>query len=658
LSGIFGTIGLHGVPVGTDLEAMEQAMAYWGPDGRGGWAQGTAGLGHLKLLATPEAVDEHLPIQDPGSGLVFTASARLDDRDELCDALDLLQAERASTPDTTLLLKAWLRWDERALPRLRGDWSFALWDPRNQRLVLARDPCGQTALYYASTPGRFAFASCQKALLALPDLPRDLDELRLAQILTSWPGDGIATAYRAIRRLPWAHLLRWEDGRIRVEKYWSLENAPDIRLGSDDAYVEAFLELYTRAVRSRLRAVRPVGSTLSAGLDSGSVTVLSARELQAQGAPLIAFTSVPLYPPDGAGPNRLGDEWPLAQAVAARWPSITHLAVSAAHSTPLDGIARQLWMADEPGHAAGNFFWISALLESARDHRLGVLLTGQMGNLAVSWTGSATRVWDEFWSGNLTGAARELAAWKQARQRSWTAAFKSQILRPLLRPLWVRRRLLRHPFRPVWEPYSAIHPAFARRLGLGKLMRAAGHDPRFGGLPSLAKRIAFLEQGGGIVGAIWHETGAAYGLEVRDPTADSRLLEFCLGTPDDQFTRRGQDRWLNRRAMEGLLPSEVQWNHRRGLQAADLGHRLRAQAESCHGWLDSMDQSAACRERLDLPRMRQILHALQIRVDSDGTAQGVTVLTRGLGVGRFLLGWHGSLGGPDPEVKAEKKDVA
>ena len=135
---------------------------------------------------------------------------------------------------------------------------------------------------------------------------------------------------------------------------------------------------------------------------------------------------------------------------------------------------------------------------------------------------------------------------------------------------------------------------------------------------------------------MWHALGAGYNLDVRDPTQDSRLVEFCLRLPNDQFRRRGEDRWLIRRAMAGRMPQEVLYNRRKGLQAADLGYRVAEQHEEISAVLDRLEQSSLARECLDLTRMRGVLTELQCKIDAATTVQCGTILLHGLGVGLFL----------------------
>jgi asparagine synthetase B (glutamine-hydrolysing) len=165
-------------------------------------------LGHCRLFNTSEAVHERLPHATADRRLVITAEARLDNRDELCDLFGISHADRASMPDGELIRRAYERWGEACPDHLLGDWSFAVWHPRERRLFLARDHHGNIALYYLHDGRRFAFASDRKALLALPDVPQRLNELYLAQVLVAWTAyHGPDTIYLDIHRLPPAHAM-------------------------------------------------------------------------------------------------------------------------------------------------------------------------------------------------------------------------------------------------------------------------------------------------------------------------------------------------------------------------------------------------------------------------------------------------------------------
>ena len=260
---------------------MQQAMAYWGSDGDGTWCDGHVGMGHLRCDNTPESPWDNLPWVCPGSGDVITASARLDNRDELLKALTIPHPEEANLPDSHIILKAYQQWGEACVDRFLGDWVFAIWNASKRKLFIARDHQGNTGLYYYTDSRCLSFASSLKGLLALPDVPQRPNPMAIAQVLVSWPAHEAPTptCYDGIFRLPPAHAMTVTPQGIEVKRYWYLENTPDLHLRTDDDYVEAFLDIFSEAVRCRLRCSAPVATTLSGGLDSGSVAALAAREL-------------------------------------------------------------------------------------------------------------------------------------------------------------------------------------------------------------------------------------------------------------------------------------------------------------------------------------------------------------------------------------------
>lgn len=621
MSGIFGVFNTDGAPVHPDtLQTMRAAMATWGPDGGGLWHDGPCGLGQLLLYNTPEALYERLPRKLPQRRLAITAEARIDNRHELCHRFAIPPSERAQTPDSALILCAYEKWGEECTDHLLGDWSFAIWNPATRRLFLARDHQGNTALYYTHDAHRFAFASSRKALLAL-GVPRRLNELYLAQVLISWPAyHGPTTIDLDIACLPPAHAMSVTPERLDVQRYWYLEHTPELHLPSLDDYVAGFREVYAEAVHCRLRSYRPVGVTLSGGLDSGSVAALAARELRQQGQTLPAFTSVPIGDVSNTvGPSRFGDETLYAQATARHAGNIVLHTLTSEHISPVAGTRRALDILDTPSHAPSNAFWIQNILETAQQQGLGTLLTGQGGNATISWTG-----------------APELhSLWALLRQQDWKALVKRATPPPLLRAY--RRRA----GQPSWQG-TAISPDFARRLGLARRRaEAATTDitlPNSWRRPQ-DKRCAIIKPGRSLLGGLWAANGAAYGLEVRDPTIDKRVLAYTLAVPDSIFIGpNGLDRWLIREAMAGLLPNEVRLNRRRGRQAADLGQRLLCTAPEMEEALAELAASQRVTQFLDVERMRTVWTNLQAEVNTETTHRAVTVLLRGLMVGMFLIG--------------------
>lgn len=622
MSAIFGILRRDGVPViPASPETMRSAMSNWGPDGSDIWLSGPAAMGQMLLACLPEARYERISCID---GVVYIVAGRIDNRNELIDGcrLRMSEHERSEIPDAALVIHAYRKWGEDCPNRIYGDWAFAAYHQKERRLFLARDHSGNTSVYYYADSKVFAFASSRNALLALGLAPMEMDELYLAQVVISWPAyHGERTIHTPIKRLPPAHCLTVMPDWLNVKQYWRLEDTPELRLPKREDYADAFGDVFNEAVRYRLRAVNGIGVTLSGGLDSGSVAATAAHFLQGKGKPLLAFTSVPLSNPGVYVGKRFGDEFPYAQATA-QYAGISDLfPITAISITPIQAIRTLLAIHNEPSHAAGNFFWIQGILEAARKRGCRVLFTGQAGNAGISWEG-------DVFSQSLGFQLSHLGwqRWSQEMVKRYTPAFLLNAYRNMRQP------------KNGWWKSSAIHPDFANRLNLRACLLSASDSllspkPRN---PREQRCVAFMH-GRSIGGALWAETGASYSMEVRDPTADARVLAFTFSVPDHIFIdpKTGVNRWLIREAMKGRLPDEVRLNRKRGLQAADLVLRLRA----CAGEVDTALDELACGPAdayVNVPYMRDVWQIIRAEDTLEARRKAATILTRGIMAGLWV----------------------
>jgi asparagine synthase (glutamine-hydrolysing) len=615
VSAIYGVVSRDDPHVGRAcLSVMARALADFGRDGFGEWAEGGAGLGQARRFTTPEGRFEAMPVVDRLEGFAFTAAARLDNRDELIRELGVCVNDAARWSDSHLVFAAYRRFREAAPEHLLGDWCFAAWHPRDRRLFLARDHFGNTAIYYYADARFFAFAASQQALLALGCVAQELDELYLAQYLISWPAyHGERTSRRAIRRLPPAHTLTLTPEHCRTRLYWRMEDVSELRLPGRADYVEAFRAHFDQAVRVRLRANGEIGSQLSSGLDSGSVATTAASMLAQEGKRLRAFTWAPTVDASSFVGGDIGDEVPLARLTAAKAGNIDLHPDSCEQVTPIAGIRRTLDIYGDPVHAAGNLFWLIGLRQAAQRSGCQVLLIGQLGNAGTSWQGD---VLSQPWRYQL----KELGLNGFARRRVRDA------VPDRIRPAIARTRL-----DAQWYRSSAIRPELASRLDLAN---RRSEDPVQIARSPLDQRFAILQPGRTIIGTVKAAMGAHFGLDLRDPTGDIRLLSFVLSVPDWVFIdpATGTDRWLVRAAMADRLPDEVRLNRRRGRQASDLVHRLRRTPIEVEATLDELDDGPAA-AYVDVSYMREVWRNTQHNDTPDALRKARTVLLRGIMAG-------------------------
>ncbi len=473
MSGILGRVRFDGSSP-ADISPMIGAMRSWAPDGIDSGSERGAAFARMLLHATPEDANSRMPATWPERNVLFTAEGRLDNRDDIIRLLGLTAPEARLVADCGLMLRAYQAWGEECAPRLLGDWSMAAWSASERRLFLARDQHGNTALYLYRDPatGDVAFASDPRALHAA-GAPRRLNELFLAQLLVSWASyHGPQTIDLDIQRLPPAHTCVVTADGIALRRYWFPESVAGIRLGSTDEYAEGLLAVYDEAVRARCRSARPVGITLSGGLDSGSVAVLAARALRERGAGLHAYTHVPVSDTTAtAGRGGFGDETRLAGSTAAFAGITDHRLLDSATVSPIDGIERALAVLGQPAHAASNAFWLHDILATARADGMGTLLTGQGGNATVSWTGRP-----DMWT--FAGRIR----------RSGLRAGIGYLL-----PAGVQRHRMRSRMLSSRWSHTSINPDFADRIHLADrcsatIGREGAHPEGAGEHPATARR--------------------------------------------------------------------------------------------------------------------------------------------------------------------------
>ncbi len=641
MSAIFGLVYLDGRPVQPDrIDAMQRAMAGWGHDGMEVRVEGCAMLGYAHLCTTPEGRRERMPYSNPESRIFMVAAARLDNRDELCDLFHIPTPLRRTLPDGRLVSLAFERFSEDAPKHLFGDWSFAAWDGKRRRLFAARDHLGNTGVFYCRKPPVFAFASTPKAILALPEFRGTLDEGHLARYLAVLPGNEDRwshTFWNDVRLLLPAHSLSLTPRTIHLSKYWSLDEVPQIRLSSDEEYLEGFLDHFRRAVRVRLNSNGPVASQLSAGLDSGSVTALAAEALRGTGRTLTSFTSVPFYPAGHLVPGALADEWAIAQTVAAKYHNIEHIPIRAEGVSPLAVIRDSLRIFGCPLHAAGNMYWIHATHQEAQNRGIKVLLTGQLGNGGISWTGGSNRIYFNLLQGRFGEGIQALRAYKAKQGLSWYRTVRRHLLGPMLGPLWHSGRRLLRPTEPPWGAYSAVSPDFARRMALRESIRDEFHgltvvSPRS---PEWERRRTIEVNAPGAY--IDHHLGAAFRMDIRDPTADAWLLTFCFGIPEEQYVRDGGERMVARRATAGILPDEVRGNAVRGKQAADVGLRLLDHRDEMEEELRSLASHGTVISYIDVIAMQKAWQSLLRSVTPETNRRAASLLLRGVMAGRFIM---------------------
>ena len=602
MSGIYGIFHRDGAPVTSQmLEPLTTAMAHWGPDGQAVWCKESVGLGHLMLHTTPESLDEQLPAAHPHNpDLMITADARIDNRDDILAALDISHTERMS--DSKLILLAYEHWGQTCVDKLTGDFAFAIWDRRQQLLFCGRDIMGCKPFYYYTDRRRFIFASDIEGVLACAGVPSQrLNETLLAAYLQEDTcfAEKRHTFLADIVKIPPAHQLVTTANRSHLTRYWSLDSVREVRLSSDEEYATQLRELLFQAVQCRVHSAFPIGSHLSGGLDSSTVTAIAARLLREKKQSLTAYSWSP--PPAG---ELADDEHKMIQALCHRESIECHyidLKVEDVIRAYMGNFTRQpyeVMLREE------------LTQKQAAQNNVRILLSGWGGDEMI--TGHGWGYWSTlFLRGRWWQLHREIMALAERSKvaeirklRQYAGITRSKVLSPLIPEI----------IRTSWKgwhsayPLTCIQPDFATQHRNG-VMALRG--------PSLRERYnvqtmqwRWLDNGH-LTRRMeaWAIHGARRQLVYHYPLLDRRILEFGLGVPADQFVQRGCKRSLMRRAVHGLLPEAIQWNSSKAEPAAfDVIGRVMLQAlPVLFDKLDTQEHPNPVARYVDLKKVKEAI---------------------------------------------------
>jgi asparagine synthase (glutamine-hydrolysing) len=273
MCGITGFVNGNGQPADRAIVArMTATLAHRGPDGDGLYQCGPVALGHRRLSIIDLAGGAQ-PMANEDGTVWVSYNGELYNELELRAEL-LAKGHRYRTAcDTESLVHLYEEDGPAFVRELNGQFALAIWDQHNSRLVLARDRMGQKPLYYATLPGGgLAFGSEPKAVLAHPQISRELDRAGLARYLFYEYLPAPYSIWRSLAKLPRGHVLTWEGGEVRVRPYWDMSIRPVESSAVDVAAAgEQLWSLFRDSVARHRRSDVPIGVFLSGGIDSSSV---------------------------------------------------------------------------------------------------------------------------------------------------------------------------------------------------------------------------------------------------------------------------------------------------------------------------------------------------------------------------------------------------
>ncbi len=275
MCGICGYITEKGSANKEQVRNMANALRSRGPDDEGYYVKDSVALGHRRLSII-DIESGHQPISNESSSIWLVFNGEIYNFKTLRQELQKQGHVFATKSDSEVIIHAYEEYGDECVKLFNGMFAFALWDEEKQRLLLARDRFGEKPLYYAHCNGDFCFASEPKALFCHPKVSKELDLRSLSRYLAyeyvPWPH----SMFKQIRKLPPAHLLVYEHGEIKIERYWDPQFRP-LATNNEAEICEELINKLREAVRYRLISDVPLGVFLSGGIDSSAIVSLMAE---------------------------------------------------------------------------------------------------------------------------------------------------------------------------------------------------------------------------------------------------------------------------------------------------------------------------------------------------------------------------------------------
>ncbi|PKL57157.1 MAG: asparagine synthase (glutamine-hydrolyzing) [Methanomicrobiales archaeon HGW-Methanomicrobiales-6] len=525
MCGIAGQLHLAGGAADPELvRRMSDLIRHRGPDGDGIYVDGMVALAHRRLAIIDLSEEGHQPMQNEDGALWLVFNGEIYNYRELMEELISCGHQFRSKTDTEVILHAYEEWGVDCLRRFNGMWAFALWDERRGELFCARDRLGIKPFYYAMAGDSFLFASEIKALRDHPGIGRRPNEEMVSAFLTWGLADHTnQTMFEGVLQLLPAHyMIVGESGIVEHTAFWevafnpALESEPD----SDERLSGEFLSLLEDAVDLHLRSDVPVGTCLSGGLDSSSLTVLINRALHR--------SSPGKEPPrqntfSACFEDKRCDESTYIDIAVESTGVRSHRVYPTTDSIWAD-IEHLLYINDEP-FAALTLYSQYCVMRLARDE-VKVVLDGQgadellAGYIAYQYC-------------HIRELVRGFHILRAARETLGTLRHHSDFLSYTLTQLFARKK-----HRSLIRMEGSRTPRYR-----GTLNEVLETDLMRANLPYLLH---------------WEDrTSMAFSIEARVPFLDYRVVEFLASLPADQKIRGGVTKFILRKAIRGLVPEVI-----------------------------------------------------------------------------------------------------
>ena len=559
MCGIAGIFNRDGDPVSSViLGNMIKAQAHRGPDGEGDYVDGCIGLGHSRLAILDLSPAGRQPMITSDGRFVLTYNGEIYNFRTLRTELESLGHIFHSQNDAEVVLHSYAQWGEKALDRFNGMYAFGVWDRKDRELFLARDRYGIKPVYYTDQGQSFLFASEVKGILANPSYQMDLDLEALLEYFTFQNLFGERTLFSGVKILqPGTSLrVRLGDSPVQIRRYWDYHFREPEREQDEREYIEELDRLFRQAVSRQLVADVEVGSYLSGGMDSGSITAIAATQL-----PCLKTFTCGFDLRSASGLELAFDERERAEFMSYLFKTEHYEMVLKAGDMERV-LPRLTWHLEElrVGQSYPNFY--------------AAQLAGRFVKVVLSGTGGDELFGGYPWRYYRAAVNTDFEHYIDKYYAYWQRLIPNKSIRDVFQPVWpqVSQVWTRDLFRDVFS----------------------GHDSELRCPEDYVNHSLYFEAKTFLHGLLVVEDklSMAHGLESRVPFLDNDLVDFALRLPvrlklanlrevirlneneagpkPARYIHKTKDgKLLLRRVMERYIPAEITNQEKQGFSAPD-----------------------------------------------------------------------------------------
>jgi asparagine synthase (glutamine-hydrolysing) len=554
MCGIAGIVDFSGRQNSKDtVERMLSIISYRGPDESGIYASTYATMGNVRLSIIDLAGGQQ-PLSDPTGRYWIVFNGEIFNYPELRKELESKGCAFDTHSDTEVLVQLYAVYGKDCLNKLNGQFAFAIWDKQKEELFLARDRVGIRPLFYNITNGVFSFASEIKSLFEEPGISREFDMESLSQVYTYWTAITPNTVFKNIFEVSPGHYMVFNKSGMKTEQFWELRfDEVNNSLSLTDA-MDKFHELFSNAVRIRLRADVEVAAYLSGGIDS-SATVAYIKNIE----PGVLNTF-------SVGFEDKNFDETNYQIEAVKYLNTNHKAITCSSSDIARYFPDVVWHSETPltRTAPTPLFLLSKLV---RENNIKVVITGEgsdeiLAGYNIFKEAKIRRFWARYPNSSirpllLTKLYPYLPQMKQANPKILKMFF-GFMLEDVDNPLY--SHLLR------WNNSNHIKKQLSRDVkgalnGYSPFPALLSKLPdNFNSWSSLAKS-QWLEtkvfMSGYLLSSQGDRMAMANSVEGRYPFLDYRVIEFCSSLPESFKLHSLNEKYLLKRMLEGKIPESI-----------------------------------------------------------------------------------------------------